>query len=66
MDPSPETGCSDTSDNEMLGYGQGEGEGEGPYKEEEQEIEFKEGQLSQENIFCTAFTDQFSVMSPYL
>jgi hypothetical protein len=72
MDPSPEAGRSDTSDDEMLGFGQGEDKG--PYKEEEQEIEFEEGQLSQENIFHTAFTNQFrtaftnqfSIMSPYL
>jgi hypothetical protein len=64
MDPSPEAGRSDTGDDEMLGFGQGEGEG--PYEEEEQEIEFEEGQSSQENIFRMAFTNQFSVMSPYL
>jgi hypothetical protein len=64
MDPSPEASRSDTGDDEMLGLGQGEGEG--PYEEEEHQIEFEEGQSSQENIFRTAFTDQFSVMSPYL
>jgi hypothetical protein len=64
MDPSPEAGHSDTSDDKMLGLGQGEGKG--PYEEEEQEIEFEEGQPYQENIFRMAFTDQFSVMSPYL
>jgi hypothetical protein len=62
MDPSPNAGRSDTSDDKMLGLGQGEGRG--PYEEEEQEIEFGEGQPSQENIFQIAFTNQFSVMSP--
>jgi hypothetical protein len=37
MDPSTETGRSDTSDDKMLCYGQGKGKG--PYEEEEQEIE---------------------------
>jgi hypothetical protein len=64
MDPSPKAGCSATGDDKMVGYWQGEDEG--PYKEEEQEIEFEEGQLSQKNIFCKAFTDQFLIMSPYL
>jgi hypothetical protein len=64
MDPSPKTGLSDTSDNKTVGYGQGKDQG--PFEEDKQEIELEEGSQSQENIFCMAFSDQFSVMSPYL
>jgi hypothetical protein len=65
MDLSPQhSGHSNTGKEETVDFDLGMAQG--LFKEEEQEIKFEEGPPTQENVFCTAFSNHFSILSPYL